>query len=115
MSFTFEIKEQNDVSIISIAGKILSDENILDAIQKINKHIEVKNSKLIFNCSKLLHINSTGINFFMKTLTKSRIHNGDLILCGIAGNIESLFKITKLNEIYTIYNSEEDAINHFKK
>jgi len=100
MSFTFEIKEQNDVSIISIAGKILSDENILDAIQKINKHIEVKNSKLIFNCSKLLHINSTGINFFMKTLTKSRIHNGDLILCGIAGNIESLFKITKLNEIY---------------
>ena len=115
MSFTFEIKEQNDVSIISIAGKILSDENILDAIQKINKHIEVKNSKLIFNCSKLLHINSTGINFFMKTLTKSRIHDGDLILCGIAGNIESLFKITKLNEIYTIYNSEEDAINHFKK
>lgn len=115
MSFTFEIKEQNDVSIISIAGKILSDENILDAIQKINKHIEVKNSKLIFNCSKLLHINSTGINFFMKTLTKSRIHNGDLILCGIAGNIESLFKITKLNEIYTIYNSEEEAVNHFKK
>jgi len=115
MSFTFEIKEQNDVSIISIAGKILSDENILDAIQKINKHIEDKNSKLIFNCNKLSHINSTGINFFMKTLTKTRIHNGDLIICNVSGNIESLFKITKLNEIYTIYNSEEDAINHFKK
>ena len=81
MSFTFEIKEQNDVSIISISGKILSDENILDAIQKINKHIEEKNSKLIFNCAKLSHINSTGINFFMKTLTKTRIHNGDLIIC----------------------------------
>jgi anti-sigma B factor antagonist len=115
MSFTFEIKEQNDVSIISLSGKILSDENILDAIQKINKHIEDKNSKLIFNCGKLLHINSTGINFFMKTLTKTRIHNGDLILCVVTGNIESLFKITKLNEIYTIYNSKEEAVNHFKK
>lgn len=115
MSFTFEIKEQNNISIISLSGKILSDENILDAIQKINKHIEDSNSKLIFNCNNLSHINSTGINFFMKTLTKTRIHNGDLILCGVSGNIESLFKITKLNEIYTIYNSEEEAINHFKK
>ncbi|MBI1835863.1 MAG: STAS domain-containing protein [Flavobacteriia bacterium] len=115
MSFKFEIKEKDNTTVLSLIGKVLTDESILNVKQLMNSHIEGKNSNIIFNFSQLTHINSTGINFIMKSLTKARIHNGDLVLFGICGTIENLFKITKLNEIYTIYTSEEEAVNHFKK
>ena len=54
-----------------------------------------------------------GISFFMRTLTKSRIMGGELILCNVRGNVDKIFKIAKLNEIYTIYNSQKEAIKHF--
>ena len=50
----------------------------------------------------------------MKILTKTRVNNGDLIFCGVNGNVENLFKIAKLNGIYTIFDSLEEAVNHFK-
>ena len=50
----------------------------------------------------------------MRTLTKARINNGDLIFSNVNGTVSDLFKIAKLNEIYTIYSSQEEAVNHFK-
>ena len=50
----------------------------------------------------------------MRVLTRTRIKNGDLIFFGVKGNVENLFKIAKINKIYTIYDTEEEALNHFK-
>ena len=55
-----------------------------------------------------------GISFFMRTLTKARIMNGELVLAGINGNVKKIFDIAKLNEVYTIYPTTELAIKHFK-
>ena len=40
---------------------------------------------------------------------------GELILTNINGNVKKIFEIAKLDEIYTIYDNKEEAINHFKE
>jgi len=92
----------------------MSDTDIEALSMEIKKLIGDKKTNLIFNLTELSYLNSSGINLFMKTLTASRINNGDLIFYGVNGNVSNLFKITKLSEIYTIYSSENDAVNHFK-
>lgn len=114
MSFFFDTKRFSDVCMISLRGKILSEIEVDNLSKEVNQLIEKSISQLIFNVRELSYLNSVGINFFMKTLTKSRINSGDLIFFGVNGNVENLFKIAKLNEIYTIYATEEDALNHFK-
>jgi anti-sigma B factor antagonist len=114
MIFSFTINQNKLASIFSLKGKITSDTDLEKITTEINKSIEANNNKLIFNTEELEYINSTGINFFMRTLTKSRVNNGDLIFFGINGAVENVFKITKLNKIYTIYTSENEALNHFK-
>jgi anti-anti-sigma regulatory factor len=39
---------------------------------------------------------------------------GELVLASINGNVEKIFNIAKLNEVYTIYPNTELAIKHFK-
>lgn len=114
MDFSFDIKHYSDSCIISLQGKILSELDIERLSKEINNLIEKNKSQLIINVRNLLYLNSTGINLFMRTLTKSRVNNGDLIFFGVNGSVENLFKIAKLNEIYTIYATEGEALNHFK-
>ena len=115
MSFKYNFIQQENSFILSLIGKIMSEEDIREVNEAVQKHLDKNNGNLIMDFSQLIYINSTGINFVMRTLTKTRIKNGDLILFGINGVVENLFKMTKLNEIYTIYSTQEEAINHFKK
>jgi anti-sigma B factor antagonist len=114
MSFRFEIKHFSNSSVISLEGKILTDDDITQLLVSVNDLIESGISCLVLNLLELTNINSTGINLFMKILTKARINNGDLIFYGIKGNVKNLFKIAKLNEIYTIFESLDESLNHFK-
>ena len=114
MGFSFDINHLPVASVITLRGRITSEIDLELISDEIKKMIEKNKSKLVFNAFELSYINSTGINLFMKTLAKARTNNGDLVFCGISGNVENLFKIAKLNEIYTIYANEKDAVNHFK-
>jgi anti-sigma B factor antagonist len=114
MSFIFEIKQYLNCYVISLRGKIITDTDIDSLLFSVDELIKNSNSKLVFNLFELTHINSSGINLFMKVLTKTRVNNGDLIFYGVNGNVGNLFKIAKLNGIYTIFDSLEEALNHFK-
>lgn len=114
MSLAFQISSNNGISIISFKGKIISDADIDRLSLEIVNHQAVEVTHLIFDFEDLTHINSSGINFIIRSLTRSRINNRDLVLSAIKGNVKTLFEIAKMNEIITIYPSISEAINHFK-
>lgn len=115
MSFDFNMSTISGISIVSFKGKIISDGNI----EKLNQEIGVKtiesSTNWIFDFSELSHINSSGINFIIRSLTRSRINNGDLVLCSITGNVKTIFEIAKINEIFSIYSNVSDAVDNFNK
>lgn len=114
MSFSFDINHYPESSIVSLNGKIMTNVDLEGLSDEIIKLIDSKQHQLIFNLEELVYVNSSGINFFMRVLTRTRVKNGDLIFYGVKGNVEDLFKIAKINKIYTIYGSQEEALNHFK-
>ena len=104
----------DDVVIFSLRGKIISDIDYQELEQSIIETISKNHYNIVFDLSELTHTNSSGIALFMKTLTKTRIMNGDLVLLNITGNVEKVFSISKLDEIYTICTDQVEAINYFK-
>ena len=113
LKIEFEIEIQDFVIIYKIKGKITSDLDFEDIEKEVFNNINKNYFRIIFNLDELTHTNSSGISFFMRTLTKSRIMGGELILCNVKGNVDKIFKIAKLDEIYTIYNNLEESIKHF--
>jgi anti-sigma B factor antagonist len=113
MEFTFNISSQNNIKIISLSGKLVSEVDVSILNEEASSLIEANNKKLIINLEDLKFLNSSGINFFMRTLTKARVSNGDLVFTGVHGMVLELFSMAKLTKIYTIYPSLDEAINHF--
>jgi anti-anti-sigma factor len=115
MSLTFNIISTDGISIVSFEGKIITEVDIEQLNTKINNSASNIEVNLVFDFGKLTHINSSGINFIIRSLTRSRINNGDLVLCSILGNVKMLFEMAKINEIFSIYPDVSEAINHFKQ
>jgi len=114
MSLHTDITITDNVLLISLKGKVLEDSFLKDLLIKIEKDISKTKGKVILNLSNLDYINSTGINFFIKVLTKARVHGGDLVFYGIAGSVKTIVQIAKMDEVFTIVDSYEDALEIFK-
>ncbi|HNR85914.1 MAG TPA: STAS domain-containing protein [Taishania sp.] len=110
----YQISIVEHVLIVSLEGKMIEENVYTDLLAQIENRLNETNGKLIINVEKLDYINSTGINFFIKALTKSRIHLGDMVLNGAKGEVLSIVTIAKMDEVFTMTNSLEEALTIFK-
>lgn len=110
MAFEFNFVEHSSVRIISFKGSLLTEADL----EKLNELINDNKNQFIFDLSELNHVNSSGIGFFIKTLTRSRIAGGELLITGLNGNVLKLFNISKIDRLFTIVPTVEEGINFFK-
>lgn len=109
MSFNYTIQEQETVQVVSFNGRITSEADL----ELLRPELESKPPHLVFDLTLLSHINSSGINFIIRNLTRCRVGGGELILLGLSGNVKQLFELAKIDGLFTVYNNLEDSINHF--
>ena len=98
--------------VISLEGRILSDLD-LETLKEQTAQLTIWN--IVFDLSGLTHTNSSGIAFIIKTMTRARINNGDVVLANPNDGIKKLIEISKLYEVFNIYSSQQEAINHINK
>lgn len=110
MSLVHEIVLKPNVAVFSIQGRINTTEDAEVLIAALDQALVNKIHGLIINISALEYTSSSGLNFFIRALTRIRIIGGKLIICGISGNVEKLFVISKLNEIFTFCPTVEEGL-----
>ena len=113
MNLDYDIEIHDPVIVYSLMGKITTDEDYIDFEREVFSYLNQNYYRIVFDLTDLTHTNSSGIGFFMRTLTKARIMGGDLVLANISGNVAKIFEIAKLNEVYTICENEAAGIEFF--
>ncbi len=113
MSLSFNIDIHDPVIVYSLNGRITNDEDYLDFEREIFTYLNQNYYRIVFDLTDLTHTNSSGIGFFMRTLTKARIMGGDLVLANLRGNVQKIFEIAKLTEVYTICDDKAAGIQFF--
>jgi anti-sigma B factor antagonist len=66
--------------------------------------------KCVIDISKLRYINSSGIGVLITILTKFRNKDGEVFLLNPSESVQKLLVITKLNAIFQIAKTEEEAL-----
>lgn len=115
MSLNYSIEQQDKTLIIKLNGRLLSDADTQKLTEEINGCLKESIKLLIMDLSGLEHCNSSGLGFIIKTLTRSRINQTEFVISGISGSVATLFEISKINNIISIYNNSEEALLHFTK
>jgi anti-anti-sigma factor len=110
MNLIFSETSNENQSVLSLEGKIISDMDTAPLLEQLQSIIEKETNSIIFDLSKLTHITSTGLNFFVRSLTRARNNDKKLVICGLQPVVSKLFQISKLNEIFTITEDVSSAI-----
>jgi anti-sigma B factor antagonist len=66
--------------------------------------------KLVLDFSNVGHMSSSALGVLITLHKRVREKNGQLMLCNIQPAIFEIFVITRLNEIFRIYPSREEAL-----
>jgi anti-sigma B factor antagonist len=112
MTITFKVNQHQKFQVISLKGKLLHDADMVMLQKELSAVLDQKKQHIIYDLEHLEQMNSTGLNFIIRSLTKTRINGGELCLCKAQGNVATLLAISKMNEVVTVYGNLEEAIHH---
>jgi len=113
VGITYDITSSETCGILRLEGRIISDEGLSDILLQVDKTIAQGKQTWLCELSKLTYCNSTGLNLFIRILTKSRNAGGDCVLINLQPAVRQLFELSKLNEIFTSYASLEEALDRY--
>jgi anti-sigma B factor antagonist len=103
----------DDVEVIKFSGRIIYDTE--EVVKKeLDQLVGGGAKKLVFDLSELMYINSSGLGLLINALKQIRANGGDVKLSNMRDELKELFKITSLDSVFNIYETEEEAINNYK-
>src|SRR5215475_1536732 len=108
MNFIQEIR--SNTLILRISGDLIGEDNGGRLVEAVNEAVGHKVLTCIIDISGLRYINSSGIGVLITILTKFRNKGGEVFLMNPSESVKKLLIITKLNSIFQIIKSEEEAI-----
>jgi anti-sigma B factor antagonist len=113
MSFTYNLKQKSPVMVVNLYGDLLDRDECREMIDMLQTATDDGKVNIIFDLSDLRIMNSTGLNILVNTLTMARKTGGDVVLCGLSQKINQLFIISKLNTIFRVFDTEQEATEHY--
>ena len=102
----------NTVQVVILQGRLdahqgkLMDKNLSEMSDSIKQ--------TVVNLSKVHFIDSTGLSFLIKEMKRRRAQNGDLVLCELQQSVRIIFELTRLDRMFQIYPTENEAIQAFQ-
>ena len=107
---------RDDVLVVAFTRqRILADAVIAQIGRELLELADEADSKLLLNFQGVTFMSSAMIDKLVLLSKKCAASKIVVKMCAIAPNIREVFEITRLNKMFSIYDSENDAFKAFSK
>lgn len=104
-------KQIDSVILLEMDGNILGGPESTEINQSLIKFIEEGFKKFIIDLSQVNIMNSSGLGILIASLSAIKKKNGTLILTGANSKIKNLFNVTKLDTVFILFDTVENALH----
>ncbi|ADO48831.1 STAS domain-containing protein [[Enterobacter] lignolyticus] len=105
----FEMHSENGVEIVVPLVRRLDASVALTFKQQVLEVIGQNNKNILLDFSHVDFIDSSCLGALVSIL-KSLNGKGELVLCSLNSNIHNLFKLTRMDRIFSIRDNRQDAL-----
>jgi anti-anti-sigma factor len=71
---------------------------------------EFDEQTVLINLNQVARIDSWGLALFIEIMQRITAHGGNLALFGIQGNVRRVFETTRLDQVFRIFSTREEAL-----
>lgn len=104
-----------DVTVLDLKGRLVFDEGDMVLRARINELVEQRRVNILVNLREVTYVDSCGIGLLVAKFVSLRRRGGDLRLVHVTPRSRRLLEITKLIDIFPIFDTEEEAIASYSR
>ena len=108
MKYSHTINE--NILKLKFTGDLIGENNGPELVELVNENLMNGIKFCLVDIAEVRYINSSGIGVLITILTKFRNKGGELYLINPSEHVKKLLIITKLQAIFNIAKSEEEAL-----
>jgi anti-sigma B factor antagonist len=105
-----EVTAGNGVSILRLKGDRLDAHNSEALKAKIKEVYEGGAKSVLVDLAEVRFIDSSGLGALVSGFKNAVSYKGSLALSGFQDQVSSMFELTRLNRVFDIYASEQEAL-----
>jgi len=111
MAFTVTTNNSG-VVVVAVDGQLIVG-NRQDLKQKVLDALEKGGRKFVIDFTRTGYIDSSGLGVLVSLSKKIRELGGELRLAGLNEDLQTLFELTKLDTLFSILKTPEEAVAAF--
>jgi anti-sigma B factor antagonist len=111
MAFSVK-KHAGGVVVIEVDGQLIVG-NRQELKQRVLDALEAGDRKFLIDFTRTGYIDSSGLGVLVSLSKKIRDEGGDLRLAGLNEDLKTLFELTKLDTLFAITDSAQEALSAF--
>jgi anti-sigma B factor antagonist len=114
MTFSYSTTHQGGITIFKLEGEIIEKGQTTGLMEQIDTLLSSGKKNIVLDLEGLRYMNSSGLNVLVNILTKARNAGGDVSVCHLSEKIKSLLVVTRLDTIFHIVPTVEEAVQRLK-
>lgn len=114
MKLTYNLEKGEKAYFLYVQGDLIGDEVGPKMVEMVSDAVYDKIKIFVVDLSEVRYISSSGIGLLITMLTKMRNTGGEVYLTSPSEHVKKLLIITKLNNIFTVYDSVDVAKEKIK-
>src|SRR5688572_23116567 len=108
-------RQQDGVTVVQLQDRKILEEMVINNIGESLAHLTENQTRpqLLLDFSNVEHLSSAALGMLITLHKQLADKRGQLVLANIHPQIFEVFKITRLNKLFNIQNTTEDALKAF--
>jgi anti-sigma B factor antagonist len=109
-TFDLAISEEKGCKVFHLKGRLMDQQQADRLMGALDSELKGDHKSVILDMSELQYMNSTGLNILINVLNRTRSAGGDTIIAGVSSSVRQLFVVTKLDTVFAITSSVDEAV-----
>lgn len=102
------------IIVVDLGGRLVFGEETSALRDKV-KSLITEGSRVVLNLADVTYIDSGGLGTLVALYTTARNAGGSIKLARLTKRVGDLLQVTKLLTVFEVYDSEEAAVQSFRK
>ena len=105
-----EDRHESNALFVTVLDKRLDAGVVDDFRKKMSQYIANGEESIVLNLSNVEFIDSSGLGAIVGTL-KMMKDPGKIVICGAADSTMRMFKLTRMNKVFNMFEDEKEAVD----
>ena len=113
MSLKINVRENGDVLILDLNGRITLGEEAASLRDTLKEQIDSGRKNILLNLAEVTYIDSSGLGQLVGSFATVTSRGGQLKLLNLQKRLHELMQVTKLITVFEVYTTEPAALRSF--